>query len=63
MKDSKVYCQVSQWLTRRFGLVIGFTDHLHVVTINNYDTIADLHNLQTLHTNLLSLSALVLMDV
>jgi hypothetical protein len=39
-----------------FGLVIGFINHLHVVTTNNYYTIADLHNLQSLHTNLLSLS-------
>jgi hypothetical protein len=36
-----------------FGLVIGFTNHLQVVTTNNYYTIADLYNLQSLHTNLL----------
>jgi hypothetical protein len=30
-----------------------------VVTTNNYYTIADLHNLQSLHTNLLSLFPLV----
>jgi hypothetical protein len=38
-----------------FGLVIGCINHLHVVTTNNYYTITDLHNLQSLHTNLLSL--------
>jgi hypothetical protein len=33
------------------GLVIGFIDHLQVVTTINYYTIAALHNLQSLHTN------------
>jgi hypothetical protein len=28
---------------RGFGLEIGFTDHLQVVTTNNYNTIANLH--------------------
>jgi hypothetical protein len=46
----------------RFGLVIGLIGYLQVVTTNNYNIIADLHNLQSLNTNLLSLSALVLMD-
>jgi hypothetical protein len=32
---------------------------LHVVTTNNYNIIADLHNLHSLHTYLLSLSLLV----
>jgi hypothetical protein len=44
-----------QWLKTGFGFVIGFINHLQVVTKNNYYTIADLHNLQSLHTNLLSL--------
>jgi hypothetical protein len=40
-------------------LVIGFINHLQVVTTNNYYTIVALHNLQSLHTNLLSLFPLV----
>jgi hypothetical protein len=54
---------MSQYLRRRFGLVIGFIWNLQVVTTNNYNTLADLHNLQSLNTNLLSLSALVLTDL
>jgi hypothetical protein len=46
------YCHVLQWLKMGFRLVIGFIDHLQVVTTINYNTIADLHNLQSLHTNL-----------
>jgi hypothetical protein len=34
-------------------------DHLEVATANNYYTLADFHNLQSLHTNLLSLLSLV----
>jgi hypothetical protein len=36
-----------------FGLVIGFIGSLQVITTNNYNTIADLHNLQSLHMSLL----------
>jgi hypothetical protein len=43
---------VSQWLKMGFGLVIGFFNNLQVVTTINYYTIAALHNLQSLHTNL-----------
>jgi hypothetical protein len=42
-----------------FGLVIRFNNHLQVVTTNNYYIIAELHNLQSLHTNHLSLYSLV----
>jgi hypothetical protein len=34
-------------------IVVGFSNHLQVVTTNNYYTIADLHNLQSLHNNIL----------
>jgi hypothetical protein len=44
-------------------MLIGFIGYLQVVTTNNYNTIADLHNLQSLRTNFLSLSALVLTDL
>jgi hypothetical protein len=49
---------MSQWLRREIWLVIGFINHLQAVTTNNYYTVAALHNLQSLHTNLFSLSAL-----
>jgi hypothetical protein len=44
---------------RPFGLVTGFINHLQVVTTITYYTIARLHNLQALHTSLLTLSAVV----
>jgi hypothetical protein len=47
----------------RFGFVTGFIGYLQIVTTNNYNTIADLHNLQSVHTDLLSLSALALTDL
>jgi hypothetical protein len=53
------YYQVYQWLKTGFWLVIGFINRLQVVTTINYYTIADLRNLQSLHTNLLSLFPLV----
>jgi hypothetical protein len=52
-------CHVSQWLRRAFGLVIRFIGYLQVVTKNNYNTLADLQNLQSLHTILLRLLPLV----
>jgi hypothetical protein len=54
-----MYCRVYGWLKTRFGLVIGFIGYLQVVITNNYYTIADLHNLQSLQNNLLSLLSLV----
>jgi hypothetical protein len=54
---------MSQRLRRGFGLVIGFIGYLQVVTTNNYNTIADLHNLQSPHTNNFSLSALAFTDL
>jgi hypothetical protein len=57
---SLVYgCHVSQWLTRGFGLVVRLINNLQVVTTINYYTIAALHNVHLLHTNLFNLSALV----
>jgi hypothetical protein len=50
---------VSQWLRRGFGLAIGFTNNLQVVTTINYYSTAALHNVQSLHTNLFYLSAQV----
>jgi hypothetical protein len=42
-----------------FRLLIGFINHLEVVTTVNYNTVTDLHNLHSLHFNLFSLSAIV----
>jgi hypothetical protein len=42
-----------------FGLVIGFINRLQLLTINNYNTVPDLHNLQSLYYYLLSLFQLV----
>jgi hypothetical protein len=42
-----------------FGLVIGFINRLQLVTTNNYNTVPDLHNLQSLHYNFLRLFPLV----
>jgi hypothetical protein len=54
-----MYWHVYQWLKTGFGLVVGFTNHLQVVTTIIYYTIADLHNLQSFHINFLSLFPLV----
>jgi hypothetical protein len=42
-----------------FWLVIGFINNLQIVTTNNYYITAALRNVQSLHTNLFSLSALI----
>jgi hypothetical protein len=42
-----------------FGLVIGFINNPQVVTTINSYTVTDLQTLKSLHTNLLSLSAIV----
>jgi hypothetical protein len=47
------------WLETTFGLVIGFINHLQVVTTITYNTVTHLHNLQSLHANLLSLPSVV----
>jgi hypothetical protein len=44
---------------KAFGLVIGCINRLQLVTTNNYNTVPDLHNLQSLHYNLLRLFPLV----
>jgi hypothetical protein len=58
-----LYCHVYGWLKTGLGFVIGFINNLHVVTTNNSYTIADLHNLQSLYTNSLSLFPLVFTDL
>jgi hypothetical protein len=40
-----------------FGLLLGFSNHLQVVTTITYNTLVGLHTLQTLHTNLFTLSS------
>jgi hypothetical protein len=50
-------------LKTAFGLVTGFINHLQVVTTINYYTATDFHTLQTLHTNLFGLSALVFTEL
>jgi hypothetical protein len=42
-----------------FGLVIGFINHLQVVTIFTYYAIARSHNFQSLHASLFTLSVIV----
>jgi hypothetical protein len=59
-----VYCNVFGRLETRslkFGLLIGFINHLQVVTTINYNTVPDSHNLQSQHAHLFTLSAVVFM--
>jgi hypothetical protein len=51
-----MYCNVFSWLETPFGLLIGFINHLQVVTTINYNTVT---HLQSLHANLLSLCVVV----
>jgi hypothetical protein len=53
------YCHVYQRPKVGFRLVTGFTNDLQVANITNYYIIADLHNLQSLHANLVSLLLIV----
>jgi hypothetical protein len=39
-----------------FGLVIGFIDHLQILTMRNYNAIANLHTLQITAASLSHLS-------
>jgi hypothetical protein len=59
--ESIVTCH--SWPKLGFGLVIGFINHLQVITTINYYTITALLNVESLHINLFSLSALVLTDL
>jgi hypothetical protein len=40
---STTYCHVFQCLKTGFGLVIGFINHLQVVTATKYNTVTDFH--------------------
>jgi hypothetical protein len=42
------YCHVIEWLSTGFGLVIGFTENLQIVTRSNYSAIANSHIVQFL---------------
>jgi hypothetical protein len=57
------YCYGHTVTKDGFGLVIGFINNLQIVTTINYYTNAFFHNLQSLHANLFSLSALVFTDL
>jgi hypothetical protein len=52
----QVYGLRGQWVLNQMNRFIGSSP---VVTTNNYYTIANIHNLQSLHTNLLSLFPLI----
>jgi hypothetical protein len=44
------YYRVIEWVWTGFGLVIGFIDHLQIVTTCNYSAIASTHTLQFITT-------------
>jgi hypothetical protein len=58
-----IYCHVYGWLKTGFGSVIGFIDHSHAVTTNNYTTVTDFHT--TKHSTIISfiLPSLVFTDL
>jgi hypothetical protein len=45
LSDLHSYCHVYERLETRFGLVIGFIEHLQNVTTRNYSVIANSHTL------------------
>jgi hypothetical protein len=61
VQECMIPCILLRALVTKMGfvLVIGFINHFQLVATNNYYAIADLHSLQSLHNNLLSLFPLV----
>jgi hypothetical protein len=53
------YCNVFGYWDTQFRLLIGFIRSSLVTTTINYNTVPNLHNLQSLHANLFTLSAVV----
>jgi hypothetical protein len=43
---NKIYSHMYVWLQTGLGLVIGFIEHLQIVTTHNYSAITNSHNLQ-----------------
>jgi hypothetical protein len=49
--DNTLYCHAYSWLEKGLGSVIGFINHLQVVTTTKYNTVTDFHN--TNHSTLI----------
>jgi hypothetical protein len=71
-KSYEILSCITEWKRSLGDLVVDWRILLSHVTVtkkrvwignNNNNTIADLHNLQSFHTNLFSLSAVVLTDL